>query len=1246
MRTKRRMRRRTGRWSGRWSGRWIKPGAPWGRWVPWGRWALLLLGLGLATGAGWVSVQAAPPVPLQLDDLYRLDQPIHPVLSPQGQQLAYVRQWIDPQQRQERHSLWTVNGEPTTARAREDGEPDARLPVYSPDGRWIAVRSARPRPAGWPPLPEAPPESDAATDIWLVPTQGGAALPLTGPERPYGRVFADGFYGRVAFSPDSRALVFVADDGHDPRTADERSADVVVVRPDQGEGYTGYGPAQIWVARLLEEPRGFAAARIERLTHDDVWYGDPQWTPDGKQVIVHANRTDDRESVRFSINKNFDLWSIDVESHALRQLTVGPGPEVSPRISPDGRRLVCLSSPRRGPHADVFNLALVTLDGDTSRTTVLFDHHAPRDVEAHPIPLFPLPDECWDGLGHLIYQSPVGTATLNCRVDLTTGRGGPLDPAASTADSPLLQRQQQRQRSLPAGNRFLAERQLGQTKVVRWESEPGMSVEGVLTLPPPGVAQAPYKLLVHPHGGPHSRSTTGFQFVAEWFAARGYAVFQPNFRGSQGYGVRFLDADRRDFGGGDMRDILTGIDFLVREGIADPQRQYVYGTSYGGFLTTWLVGQTRQFRAAVAQNAVTDLNVMWGCSDLQSWTDWEFGGRPWEVPELLRERSPVSHVARVETPTLILHARDDRRVPLPLGTLFHQALRQRGVPTEMVVYPGEGHGIRQPAHRVDLLRRILAWFQAADDRAALGDVTEKHVMIPMRDGVRLSAYLYFPPGEGPWPVLYEQRYADLRAGVTRQSFAKLARAGYVVCAENFRGTHLSEGPWVGYRALGWGRQQDGYDTVEWLAAQPWSTGKIGTFGSSQAGFAQNFLAVTQPPHLACQYMIDTGLSLFHEGYRIGGTTRPERFQQMESVCRRPADNRDLLREWFAHPTFDAYWEAEDCTRHFDKMNVPCFTVGSWFDFMCVGSVDSYVGRQRKGGPESRGRQQLLLGPWLHGRFKETNRTGELEFPENARFAMDAHMIRWFDHYLKGVDNGVERESPVRYYVMGPVGTPGGPGNVWREAADWPLPTTPTPYYLRSSGRLALEPPAASGDDERTVFRADPEHPNTIPTRAFPGAADARPFEQQAEVRTFTSEPLAAPVEWTGLVRADLWVTSTARDTDFIVRVSDVYPDGRSILLMDYVRRARYRQGYEREVLLEPGQPTQVAFDVGWISQIFATGHRIRITVASTGAPFYEPNPNTGEPLTSGPPPRVIVATNAVLHSPTHASRIIAPWPSK
>ncbi len=215
-----------------------------------------------------------------------------------------------------------------------------------------------------------------------------------------------------------------------------------------------------------------------------------------------------------------------------------------------------------------------------------------------------------------------------------------------------------------------------------------------------------------------------------------------------------------------------------------------------------------------------------------------------------------------------------------------------------------------------------------------GGITERHVMIPMRDGVRLSAWLYEPLGAGPWPVVFEQRYAGLRGESTRQSAAEFARAGFVVALVNFRGTHQSEGTWVGYRALQWG-------------------GKVGTFGSSQGGYAQNYLAVTQPPHLVCQYMTDTGLSLFEEGYRIGGTTRPERFQGMDSVCRNPEDNRRLLEEWFEHPHYDAYWQAEDCTRHFDRMNVPCLTIGSWYDFMNQGSIASFQGRQQSGGPNSR-----------------------------------------------------------------------------------------------------------------------------------------------------------------------------------------------------------------------------------------------------------------------------------------------------
>ncbi len=535
---------------------------------------------------------------------------------------------------------------------------------------------------------------------------------------------------------------------------------------------------------------------------------------------------------------------------------------------------------------------------------------------------------------------------------------------------------------------------------------------------------------------------------------------------------------------------------------------------------------------------------------------------------------------------------------------------------------------------------ILAGPSWAWDDIDLGTAREQHTLLPMRDGKRLSAYLYFPQGKGPWPAVFEQRYASLRGKTTRQAAAKLAEAGFVVALVNFRGTHLSEGNWVGYRALQWGELQDGYDTCEWLAKQKWSTGKVGTFGSSQGGYAQNYLAVTRPPHLVCQYMTDTGLSLFQEGYRVGGTTRPERFKGMDAICRDPQDNRRLLAQWFAHPHYDEYWQAEDCTLHFDKMNVPCFTIGSWYDFMNQGSIASFQGRQHRGGTKSRGRQQLIIGPWLHGRRNKGNRIGELVYPENASWPVDDHMVRWFNHFLKGEENGVERESTVRYYVMGAVDEPDAPGNIWRAAKDFPPAAESTAMFLQAGGVLSESTPTAK--DSSTSYVSDPLHPMSIPGRGFPGARDARPFERQDEVRTFTTEPLASPVEWTGRVHAELYVSSTARDTDFIVRVSDVYPDGRSILIVDYPLRARYREGFDREVLMKPGQVHKVAFPVGWMSQIFNKGHRIRVTIASTGAPLYEPNPQTGKPLTIEFPKDAMKAVNTIHHGRQHASRIIAP----
>lgn len=531
-------------------------------------------------------------------------------------------------------------------------------------------------------------------------------------------------------------------------------------------------------------------------------------------------------------------------------------------------------------------------------------------------------------------------------------------------------------------------------------------------------------------------------------------------------------------------------------------------------------------------------------------------------------------------------------------------------------------------------------FAVEPPKIDFGSIREEHIMIPMRDGKRLSAYVFFPPGNGKWPAIFEQRYADISSAGSRKAAAKFAEGGFVIALVNYRGTHESEGVYRGYRGLQWGPLRDGYDVCEWLGTQPWSTGKVGTYGGSQAGYAQNYLAVTQPPHLVAQYMTDTGLSLYQEGYRIGGATKPQRFIKGGSVARDINDNTAMLKEWDQHPDYDDYWRDEDASLHFDKMNLPCFTIGSWFDFMCQGSVASFIGRQQHGGDNSRGKQQLIIGPWLHGGYPKSNKIGELVFPENAQFDVYPHMTKWFNHYLKGEENGVEKDTTVKYYVMGAAGEAGAPGNTWREAKDFPPSATNVDWFLQPDGSLGAAKPAAT--KASTSYASDPARPMSLPYAGFPGAKDARGFEEQAEVRTWTSEVLAKPLEITGRIKAEVFVSSTAKDTDFFLRVTDVYPDGRSILLMDYPLRARYREGFDHQKLLVPGEVAKLAWDIGWTSIIINKGHQVRVTIASTGAPFYEPNPQTGAPISHFITDPGIAAINTIWHDAGHASRVILP----
>jgi dipeptidyl aminopeptidase/acylaminoacyl peptidase len=655
----------------------------------------------LAMPAGDVVAQAVEsPRPLAIEDLYTADQSLDGVSIDDGRAAVYCRRRADAETRRMRQSLWRVDPlEPP--RPLEAGEPDGFGPVLSPDGAWIAFLSTRPLPDGTPACPPVPVYSHTAANIWLIPVAGGRAIPLAAGPRAYGRVVTDTFYGRLSFSHDGRRLAFVADDGIDPRTDAERRNSVTIVRDGQGEGYEGYSATQIWVADLATTPTDTAATRIRKMTDDGFWYGDPQWWPDDSHLVVHANRTADQEPVASSMNRNFDLWRIGIEDRRLTQITTGPGPEFSPRISPDGKRLVCLSSPRKGPHLDVLNLMVLERAGDGFAPRLLFDHHAAAAGPApHLPPVFPLPVRCWADARRVTFtghRGPLSNVPQTVDVD-----AGPnlIEPVPAAVRRP----------AVPPADPALAGRLRAADEIVRWKSFDGLEIEGVLTVPPPSIAKPPYKLLVWPHGGPHSRAVMPSTFDVQIFAMNGFAVFQPMYRGSAGYGLRFLEADRNDLGGGDVRDILAGIEHLVGLGVADRGRQFVLGTSFGGFLAARLIGQTDQFRAAVIQNAVLDLTVAWHLSDVRSWCEWDMSGRPWEVPDRYRDHSPLTHAAKVKTPTLIQHSINDLRVPIAMGQMFHRVLKTNGVATEMVVYPDEGHTIRQLPHREDVLRRALDWF--------------------------------------------------------------------------------------------------------------------------------------------------------------------------------------------------------------------------------------------------------------------------------------------------------------------------------------------------------------------------------------------------------------------------------------------------------------------------------------------------------------------------------------------------------
>ncbi|HLK58779.1 MAG TPA: CocE/NonD family hydrolase, partial [Chthonomonadaceae bacterium] len=348
-----------------------------------------------------------------------------------------------------------------------------------------------------------------------------------------------------------------------------------------------------------------------------------------------------------------------------------------------------------------------------------------------------------------------------------------------------------------------------------------------------------------------------------------------------------------------------------------------------------------------------------------------------------------------------------------------------------------------------------------------------------------------------------------------------------------------------------------------------------------------------------------------------------------------------LAFWTKHPIYDDFWKQRDLTRHWERANVPAIHIGGWYDIFSQATLDAFEGYQTKGGPSARLEQKLVMGPWTHGVGQAT--AGDLTFPNGSAPPNNAlDPFRWFDAWLKDKDNGMKKLPAVTYYVMGDVTDKSAPGNVWRTANAWPpVKTRATPFYLHADHSLSTSSPT-TGDP--LTYTYDPKDPVTTvggPQLTIPaGPMDQRKIETRPDVLVFSSDPLTQPMEVTGHVLADLFIASDAPDTDFFVKLCDVYPDGRSINICEGQLRARFRDGFDKEHLLKPGEITPLKVDLWSTSMIFNKGHRLRVQVTSSSSPGYDPNPNTGDPFRAND--RVQVAHNTVFLAGENASFILLP----
>ena len=568
---------------------------------------------------------------------------------------------------------------------------------------------------------------------------------------------------------------------------------------------------------------------------------------------------------------------------------------------------------------------------------------------------------------------------------------------------------------------------------------------------------------------------------------------------------------------------------------------------------------------------------------------------------------------------------------------------------------------------------------------------ETNLPAAMRDGVVLYADVYRPDGPGPFPTILQRTPYDKSAPLSAQMLdpIKAAKAGFAHIIQDTRGRFTSEGQFYCFDD----DINDGYDTVEWAASQPWSNGKVGMVGASYVGATQWLAATTRPPHLAC-IAPNVTASNYHDGWTyqggafelgfnvswtllqltlanfnaaskgknvpqnrrgdlldaIDGMSDAFRHLPMQDFAPLKDGLADYFYDWLAHPDFDDYWKKLCIEEHHGNIATPALNIGGWYDIFLGGTIRNFLGMGKHGATEdSRRGQKLLIGPWQHG-SRGTSMAGSHYFgiaADAMALGLDEIHLRWYDYWLKGVDNGIMDEAPVKIFVMG--------DDAWRDEQEWPLTRAQdTKYYLHSGGKansrhgdgsLSVELPA---DESPDVFLYNPADP--VPTMggqlccnpyfAANGAFDQNDIESRADVLVYSTPPLERDVEVTGPITVTLWAATSVTDTDFTAKLVDVCEDGCARNLTDGIIRARYRESMSSPSPVEPGKAYCYTIDLWATSNVFKAGHQIRLEVSSSNFPRFDRNTNTGKLIAGDAELKPGLQT--VLHNAGHPSHVTLP----